>query len=124
MALVYSTISFNSAGPVMCDGPAEIFVSAPSQSCRDMPKKFRQFSATGEEIFLYLLSRPTGLYFPIEAGFHFSYFFPLPNPSENFRDVIIWYYFIRLFKGYYERNYMLESSRNDGYSDFDICISS
>ena len=33
-------------------------------------------------------------------------------------------YIVRLFKGSYERNYMLESSRNDGYSDFDICISS
>ena len=51
----YCTISFNSAGPVTRDGPAEIFVSAPPQSCRDMPKKIRQFSAAGEEKFLYLV---------------------------------------------------------------------
>ena len=36
------------------DRPAEILVSAPSQSCRDMPKFFRQFSATGDEKLLYL----------------------------------------------------------------------
>jgi hypothetical protein len=34
------------------------------------------------------------LNFPIEAEFHFSDFFPLPNPSGNFRDVITWYYSI------------------------------
>ena len=38
----------------MRDGPAEILVSAPSQSCRDMPKFFRQVSAAGDEKFLYL----------------------------------------------------------------------
>jgi len=34
------------------DGPAEILVSATSQTCRDMPKIlgiFRQFSAAGDE---------------------------------------------------------------------------
>jgi hypothetical protein len=51
----YCTISFNLAGPVTRDGPAEIFVSAPSKSCRDMPKNFWQFSAAGKEIFLYLV---------------------------------------------------------------------
>jgi hypothetical protein len=48
----YCTISFNSAGPVTRDGPAEILVSATSQSCRDMPKflgNFRQFGAAGDE---------------------------------------------------------------------------
>jgi len=48
----YCTISFNSAGPVTRDGPAEILVSATSQSWRDMPKflrNFRQFSAAGDE---------------------------------------------------------------------------
>ena len=34
--------------------PAEILVSAPSQSCCDMPKFFWQFSAAGNEKFLYL----------------------------------------------------------------------
>jgi len=36
----------------MCDGPAEILVSATSQSWRDMPKlleNFRQLSAAGDE---------------------------------------------------------------------------
>ena len=37
---VYSPISINSAGPVICDGPAEILVLVTSQSCRDMPKIF------------------------------------------------------------------------------------
>jgi len=48
----YCTISINSAGPVTCDGPAEILVSATSRSCRDMPKNlgiFEQFSAAGDE---------------------------------------------------------------------------
>jgi len=36
--LYYCTISINSAGPVTRDGPAEIMVSATSQSCHDMPK--------------------------------------------------------------------------------------
>ena len=39
-----------------------------------------------------LLSRPVGLDFHTEAGFDFSDFFPLANPSENFRDVTIWFY--------------------------------
>jgi hypothetical protein len=50
----YCTISINSAGPVTRDGPAEILVSATSQSCCDMPEflgNFRQFSATGDEKF-------------------------------------------------------------------------
>ena len=34
----YCTISFNSAGPMTRDGPAEILVSATSQTCRDMSK--------------------------------------------------------------------------------------
>jgi hypothetical protein len=34
----YCTISINSAGPVTRDGPAEILVSASSQSRRDMPE--------------------------------------------------------------------------------------
>jgi len=36
---------FNSAGPVTRDGPAEILVSAPSQSCRDMPKFLEIFAS-------------------------------------------------------------------------------
>jgi hypothetical protein len=50
----YCTISINSAGPVTRDGPAEILVSATSQSCRDMLKflgNFRQVSAAGDEKF-------------------------------------------------------------------------
>ena len=39
-----------------------------------------------------LLSHPVGLDFHTEAGFDFSDFFPLPNPSEIFRDVTIWFY--------------------------------
>ena len=50
----YCTISFNLAGLVMHDGPAEILVSAPSQSCHDMPKFFWQFSTAGDKKFLYL----------------------------------------------------------------------
>ena len=41
----------------MRDGPAEILVSATSQMCRDMYKFseiFRQFSAAGDENFLFL----------------------------------------------------------------------
>jgi hypothetical protein len=38
----------------MRDAPAEILVSAPSQCCCDMLKKFRQFSTAGKEIFIYL----------------------------------------------------------------------
>ena len=38
----------------MCDRPAEILVSAPSQSCHDMPKFFWQLSTPGNEKFLYL----------------------------------------------------------------------
>ena len=30
--------------------------------------------------------------FHTEAGFDFSDFFPLPNPSGIFRDVTIWFY--------------------------------
>jgi len=41
--LTYCTISINSAGPVTRDGPAEILVSATSQSCRDMPKNLGIF---------------------------------------------------------------------------------
>ena len=40
------------------------------------------------------LSRPVGLDFHVEAGFDFFDFFPLLNPSEIFRDVIIWFYSI------------------------------
>ena len=32
---LYCTISFNSTGPVTCDRPAEILVSATSQTCPD-----------------------------------------------------------------------------------------
>jgi hypothetical protein len=38
-------ISINSAGPVTRDGPAEILVSATSQSCRDMLKFLGNFRA-------------------------------------------------------------------------------
>ena len=41
-----------------------------------------------------LLSRPVGLDFHTEAGFDFSDFFPLLNPSGIFWDVIIWFYSI------------------------------
>ena len=41
-----------------------------------------------------ILSRPVGLDFHTEAGFDFSKFFPLLNPSGFFRDVIIWFYSI------------------------------
>ena len=54
---MYCTISFNLAGPVMHDGPAKILVSAPYQSCHDMPKffgNFWQFSAAGNKKILYL----------------------------------------------------------------------
>ena len=53
----YCTISFNSAGPMTRDGPTEILVSATSQTCRDMSKfseNYWQFSAAGDEKFLYL----------------------------------------------------------------------
>ena len=36
-----------------------------------------------------LLSVPTGLDLHAEAGFEFSDFFPLPNPSGIFRDFIV-----------------------------------
>ena len=43
-------------------------------------------------LFITILSRPVGLDFHAEAGFDFSDFFPLPNPSGIFRDVTIWFY--------------------------------
>jgi hypothetical protein len=43
--LHYCTISFNSAGPVTRDGPAEILVSATSQSCCEMPKFWEIFGS-------------------------------------------------------------------------------
>ena len=45
-------------------------------------------------LFLTILSRPVGLDFHTEAGFDFSDFFPLLNPSGIFWDVIIWFYSI------------------------------
>ena len=53
----YCTIQINSAGGVTCDRPAEILVSATSQTCHDMSKfseNFQQFRAAGDEKFLYL----------------------------------------------------------------------
>ena len=41
-----------------------------------------------------ILSCPVGLDFHTEAGFDFSDFFPLLNPSRIFWDVIIWFYSI------------------------------
>ena len=36
--VVYCAISINLAGPMMCDGPAEILVLATSQNSCNMPK--------------------------------------------------------------------------------------
>jgi hypothetical protein len=61
-----------------------------------------------------VLSRPVGLDFPIEAGFHFSDFFPSPNPSENFWDAIIWYYSIysRLIYSRFHRAWRLHHQKD------------
>ena len=41
----YCIISFNSAGPVTCDGPAEILVLTTSQNRRDKPKFWEIFGS-------------------------------------------------------------------------------
>ena len=45
----YCTISFNSAGPVTRDGPAEILVSATSQNRRDKPKFWEFFGSLASQ---------------------------------------------------------------------------
>jgi hypothetical protein len=58
LAMVYCTISFNSAGPVTRDGPAEILVSALAQTCRDMHKIFGRLAPQATKFFLFLVYDP------------------------------------------------------------------
>jgi hypothetical protein len=69
----YCTISFNSAGPVTRDGPAEILVSATSQNRRDKPKFWEFFGS--------LAPQATNFFMNLSHDHQMN-----SAPNKNYRD--------------------------------------